>query len=241
MLNRHVAHYGSAPERAAFDGGYASKSNLADAKSLGVLDVAFHKKRGLKASEMTRASWIYAQLRRFRAGIEAGTSYLKRCFGLARCNWRGLTHPSGLRPLSRVRSQPAPHRSPAARVDLNRAPLSFTLRCRSTGGEPVPPDRFPPQRTQEAPRITTEGPSRPAHSRRSSLPSQVTGLSRAQVQRLIQQYQETGRIVDCQGPLANAFKARFTEPDIGLLAEADAGLGQMCGHARRAMMRSMYE
>lgn len=92
MLNRHVAHYGSAPERAAFDGGYASKSNLAEAKSLGVLDVAFHKKSGLKASEMTRASWIYAQLRRFRAGIEAGISYLKRCFGLARCNWRGLTH-----------------------------------------------------------------------------------------------------------------------------------------------------
>ena len=90
MLRRHVAHYGSAPERAALDGGYASKSNLADAKRLGVVDVAFHKKSGLEPSEMTRSSWIYAQLKRFRAGIEAGISYLKRCFGLARCNWRGL-------------------------------------------------------------------------------------------------------------------------------------------------------
>ena len=91
MLKRHVAHYGSAPERAALDGGYGSKSNLEDAKALGVVDVVFHKKGGLKADQMARSSWIYGQLKRFRAGIEAGISYLKRCFGLARCNWKGLT------------------------------------------------------------------------------------------------------------------------------------------------------
>ena len=39
---------------------------------------------------MTRSAWVYARLRRFRAGIEAGISYLKRCFGLGQCNWRGL-------------------------------------------------------------------------------------------------------------------------------------------------------
>ena len=33
---------------------------------------------------------LHAQLKRFRAGIEAGISYLKRCFGLGRCRWRGL-------------------------------------------------------------------------------------------------------------------------------------------------------
>ena len=37
-----------------------------------------------------RSSWLYDQLKRFRANIEAGISYLKRCFGLARCRWRGL-------------------------------------------------------------------------------------------------------------------------------------------------------
>jgi IS5 family transposase len=92
MLKRHVAHYGSAPERAALNGGYGSRNNLEDAKALGVVDVVFHKKGGLKADQMARSSWIYGQLKRFRAGIEAGISYLKRCFGLARCNWKGLTH-----------------------------------------------------------------------------------------------------------------------------------------------------
>ena len=38
---------------------------------------------------MTPSSWVHAQLKRFRAGVEAGISYLKRCFGLGCCNWRG--------------------------------------------------------------------------------------------------------------------------------------------------------
>ena len=38
---------------------------------------------------MTPSAWIYGQLKRFRAGVEAGISYLKRCFGLDRCNWSG--------------------------------------------------------------------------------------------------------------------------------------------------------
>ena len=41
---------------------------------------------------MTKARWLYYKLKRFRAGIEAGISYLKRCFGLSRCHWKGLTH-----------------------------------------------------------------------------------------------------------------------------------------------------
>ena len=90
MLERHVARYGAAPSHAAFDGGYATKANLADAKALGVAHAVFHKKRGLRAGDMTPSAWVYARLRRFRAGVEAGISYLKRCFGLGRCNWRGL-------------------------------------------------------------------------------------------------------------------------------------------------------
>ena len=52
--------------------------------------VVFNKKSGLKVADMTPSSWIYARLKRFRAGIEAGISHLKRCFGLGRCRWRGL-------------------------------------------------------------------------------------------------------------------------------------------------------
>ena len=90
MLKRHVERYGEPPSRAAFDGGYASKGNLEAAKALGIGHVAFHKKRGLKAEDMTPSSWLYRRLRNFRAGVEAGISYLKRCFGLGRCPWRGL-------------------------------------------------------------------------------------------------------------------------------------------------------
>ena len=90
MLRRHVEHYGAAPSRAAFDGGYASRGNLKEAKDLGVAHVVFNKKRGIKVADMTPSSWLYARLKRFRAGIEAGISYLKRCFGLCRCRWRGL-------------------------------------------------------------------------------------------------------------------------------------------------------
>ena len=46
MIERHAAIYGSVPDQVAFDGGYASKANLAEAKALGVRDVVFHKKKG---------------------------------------------------------------------------------------------------------------------------------------------------------------------------------------------------
>ena len=89
MLHRHVEIYGEPPQRAAFDGGYASRENLVEAKKLGVEHVVFHKKRGMEQTEMTPSAWIYGELKRFRAGVEAGISYLKRCFGLDRCRWSG--------------------------------------------------------------------------------------------------------------------------------------------------------
>ena len=92
MIERHAGIYGSPPEQVAFDGGYASKANLADAKAMGVRDVVFHKKKGLRAADMASSPKVYGRLRNFRAGMEAVVSYLKRCFGLRRCNWRGLEH-----------------------------------------------------------------------------------------------------------------------------------------------------
>jgi len=89
MLERQDALYGRPPKQVAMDGGFASKENLKNAKELGVEDVCFQKKRGLKVSEMTRSSWVYKRLRDFRAGIEGLISFLKRAFGLDRCTWRG--------------------------------------------------------------------------------------------------------------------------------------------------------
>jgi len=92
MLERHINRYGCAPKQLAVDGGYASKDNLEKAKGCGVEDVAFHKKRGLRIEDMVKSTWVYRQLRNFRAGIEAGISCLKRAYGLSRCTWKGLVH-----------------------------------------------------------------------------------------------------------------------------------------------------
>lgn len=88
MIARQNDLYGRVPRQAAFDGGFASKANLNELKEMGVKDVAFNKKRGLKVSDMVRSSWVYKQLYRFRAGVEGVISWLKRCFGLRRCRWR---------------------------------------------------------------------------------------------------------------------------------------------------------
>ena len=92
MLERHQAHYGVMPRQVAADGGYASIGNLNDAKTAGVLDVAFQKKRGLAIADMVKSKWVYRRLCNFRAGIESGISCLKRAYGLSRCTWKGLAH-----------------------------------------------------------------------------------------------------------------------------------------------------
>lgn len=88
-IERQREIYGRVPRQMAFDGCYASGENLGTAKALGVKDVAFSKKRGLEVLDMAKSQWVYKRLRNFRAGIEAWISFLKRCFGLERCTWRG--------------------------------------------------------------------------------------------------------------------------------------------------------
>ena len=89
-LKRIAALYGEAPEQAAFDGAFASKANLEEAKSLGVKDAVFNKKCGLAVSEMASSAGVFKKLRNFRAGIEGCISTLKRAFNMDRCIWRGL-------------------------------------------------------------------------------------------------------------------------------------------------------
>src|SRR5215217_154459 len=89
MLGRQKEIYGRPPRQAALDGGFTSKDNLREAKDLGVKDVCFSKKRGLKVPDMVKSTWVYRKLRDFRAGIEGVISFLKRAFGLDRCTWRG--------------------------------------------------------------------------------------------------------------------------------------------------------
>jgi IS5 family transposase len=90
MLDRQERVYGHYPLKVALDGGFASKDNLKAAKKRGIKDVCFAKKRGLKEEDMCRSKRVYKRLRRFRAGIEAGISWLKRCFGLWTCTWKSF-------------------------------------------------------------------------------------------------------------------------------------------------------
>lgn len=89
MLDRLHERYGRYPEQAAADGGLASKANLEEAKERGLEDVVFAKRRNLEVEDMASSTWVYRQLRNFRAGIEGMISFLKRVFGLSRCLWRG--------------------------------------------------------------------------------------------------------------------------------------------------------
>lgn len=90
MLDRHESVFNRYPLKVALDGGFASKANLEAAKAKGIKDVCFAKRRGLHVEDMCRSEYVYNRLRRFRAGIESGISWLKRCFGFAKCTWKGL-------------------------------------------------------------------------------------------------------------------------------------------------------
>ena len=91
MVARQKRIYGRVPRQVAYDGGFASKKNLSEIKGMGVKDVSFSKKCGLKIADMAKSTWVYKKLRDFRAGIEGIISFLKRSFGMRRCTWRGLS------------------------------------------------------------------------------------------------------------------------------------------------------
>lgn len=90
LVERQKEIYGRVPRQVAFDGGFASRAELKTIKEKGVRDVAFHKKVGLKVADMAKSSWVYKQLKKFRAGAEGCISFLKRSFGLDRCTWRSF-------------------------------------------------------------------------------------------------------------------------------------------------------
>jgi IS5 family transposase len=90
MMERQKAIFGHPPRQASFDGGFATKANLAQIKALGSTDVVFHKRCGLEVEDMASSTRVYKKLRAFRAGIEGTISFLKRVFGLERCTWCGF-------------------------------------------------------------------------------------------------------------------------------------------------------
>ena len=72
--------------------------------------------------------------------------------------------------------------------------------------------------------------------------AKTTGLSRAQLTRLIGQHRATGRVVDRRrGHSGRPFERVYTAADIRLLAEVDEIGNQMCGPATCAVLRRAWE
>lgn len=71
--------------------------------------------------------------------------------------------------------------------------------------------------------------------------AKVTGLSRAQITRLIAQFLRTGQVRDRRGPPAKPFERRYTDADKRLLAELDALHGQLSGPATRKLCERAFQ
>lgn len=83
LVKRVAKRFGCVPTELAADKGYYSPENLTDLHQLGVKHVGIAKIGRLKPQEHRRqqSKW-FKRLQRFRCGIEAGISMLKRCFSL---------------------------------------------------------------------------------------------------------------------------------------------------------------
>ena len=83
--------YGKAPESVVTDGGYASKNNQKHAASEGVKNVVFNKITN-SMKNIVESPSLEKELMRWRSGMEAVISNLKRGYKLVRCNWKGWEH-----------------------------------------------------------------------------------------------------------------------------------------------------
>lgn len=69
---------------------------------------------------------------------------------------------------------------------------------------------------------------------------EMTGLSRAQITRLLRQYRTTGRLADHRGGPTRPFSRRYSSADIELLAEVDALHGALSGPTTRRLCARAY-
>ena len=90
-INKYKRYYGKAPESIATDGGYASNENLQFSINAGIVNVVFNKIKG-SMRNVAKNKWVETRLKKWRSGIEAIISNLKRGFEIHRCNWKGLIH-----------------------------------------------------------------------------------------------------------------------------------------------------
>ena len=90
-IEMYIKHYGRAPGSSTADGGFASKANLEYSKKVGIINTVFNKVRG-SMENIVKNKWMETKLKKWRSGIEAVISNLKRGFDIHRCNWKGFAH-----------------------------------------------------------------------------------------------------------------------------------------------------
>jgi IS5 family transposase len=91
VLDRIQRDYGVTPRDVVTDGGYASLKNQEIAKGKGVVNIVFNKIVG-SLKNITTSLNMETRLKKWRSGIEAVISNVKRGFKLFRCDWKGKGH-----------------------------------------------------------------------------------------------------------------------------------------------------
>ena len=90
-IDRVLLNFEKTPRDLAADGGYASNENSAYCQSKGFTNIVFNKvTKSLKniASSLN----METRLKKWRSGVEAVISNLKRGFDLRICTWKGFAH-----------------------------------------------------------------------------------------------------------------------------------------------------
>jgi len=91
VLERVRNDYGLRPRDMVTDGGYASLRNQEKAKEYGIVNIVFNKIVG-SLKNMVSSVQMETRLKKWRGGMEAVVSNLKRGFHLFRCEWKGRNH-----------------------------------------------------------------------------------------------------------------------------------------------------
>lgn len=90
-IDRVIENYGKIPRDSATDGGYASKVNLDHCIEKGIINIVFNKIVG-SLKNVVNSTNIETRLKKWRSGMEAIISNLKRGFNIRVCTWKGWKH-----------------------------------------------------------------------------------------------------------------------------------------------------
>lgn len=87
-LDNINVNFNITPRDLATDGGYASNANLDFAKARGIVNIVFNKVKG-SMQNIASSKKMETMLKKWRAGMEAIISNLKRGLNASKCTWKG--------------------------------------------------------------------------------------------------------------------------------------------------------